>query len=49
MINMLSTCAIEACRPALETIINYARQQSLIPRKLEVEELYDDTTRALER
>jgi 4,5-dihydroxyphthalate decarboxylase len=40
---------VEACRPALQTIINYARQQSLVPRKLEVEELYDDTTRALER
>ena len=27
---------------------NYALQQSLIPRKIDVEELFDDTTRALE-
>ena len=40
---------VEACRPALQTIIDYAVQQSLIPRKVEVEELFDDTTRALER
>jgi 4,5-dihydroxyphthalate decarboxylase len=37
-----------ACRGALQTIINYALQQRLIPRKLEVEELFDDTTRSLE-
>ncbi len=40
---------VEACRPALQTIINYARQQSLIPRRIAVEELFDETTRALER
>jgi 4,5-dihydroxyphthalate decarboxylase len=39
---------LNACRDALQTIINYALQQRLIPRKLEVEELFDDTTRALE-
>jgi 4,5-dihydroxyphthalate decarboxylase len=39
---------LEACRPALQTIIHYALQQSLIPRKIEVEELFDDTTRALD-
>jgi 4,5-dihydroxyphthalate decarboxylase len=40
---------VEACRPALQTIVNYAWQQGLIPRKLDVDELFDDTTRALER
>jgi 4,5-dihydroxyphthalate decarboxylase len=39
---------LNACRGALQTIINYTLQQRLIPRKLEVEELFDDTTRALE-
>src|SRR5262245_53787229 len=38
---------LEACRPALQTIITYALQQRLIPRKIEVEDLFDDTTRAL--
>ena len=38
----------KACRPALQTIITYALQQRLIPRKIEVEDLFDDTTRALE-
>ncbi|HEY6993573.1 MAG TPA: hypothetical protein VH397_07685 [Xanthobacteraceae bacterium] len=40
---------VEACRPALQTIIDYASQQGLIPRKIDVEELFDDTTRTLER
>jgi len=31
----------------LNTIINYALQQNLIPRKIDVEELFDSTTRAL--
>jgi 4,5-dihydroxyphthalate decarboxylase len=35
---------VEACRPALERIIDYAVQQRLIPRRFEVEELFDDTT-----
>lgn len=38
---------VEACRPALAMIINYAVQQKLIPRSFEVDELFDDTTRAL--
>jgi 4,5-dihydroxyphthalate decarboxylase len=38
---------VEACRPALEMIINYSVQQKMIPRRLSVDELYDDTTRAL--
>jgi 4,5-dihydroxyphthalate decarboxylase len=37
----------EACRPALRMIIDYCVQQQLIPRRFEVEELFDDTTRAL--
>jgi 4,5-dihydroxyphthalate decarboxylase len=37
----------EACRPALKMIIDYCVQQQLIARRLEVEELFDDTTRAL--
>ena len=37
----------EACRPALEMMINYAMQQKLLPRPLAVDELFDDTTRAL--
>ncbi len=35
---------VEACRPALERIIDYAAQQGLIPRRFAVEELFDDTT-----
>jgi hypothetical protein len=35
------------CRPALQTIVRYALQQSLMLRKNEVEELFDATTRAL--
>jgi 4,5-dihydroxyphthalate decarboxylase len=38
---------VEACRPALEVIIDYCAHQGLIPRKLSVDELFDDTTRAL--
>jgi 4,5-dihydroxyphthalate decarboxylase len=38
---------LAACRPALQTIVTYALQQSLIPRKIAVEELFDDTTAAL--
>jgi 4,5-dihydroxyphthalate decarboxylase len=36
-----------ACRPALQMIIDYCVQQKLIPRRFEVEELFDHTTRAL--
>jgi 4,5-dihydroxyphthalate decarboxylase len=39
---------VEACRPALEMIISYAVQQKLIPRPFEVDDLLDDTTRALD-
>ncbi len=38
---------VEACRPALEMIVSYAVQQKLIPRPFTVDELFDDTTRAL--
>ena len=40
---------LEACRPALTMIIDYCVQQMLIPRRFEVEELFDETTRALDR
>src|SRR5713101_3512992 len=35
---------VEACRPALQRIIDYAAQQRLIPRRFEVDELFDQTT-----
>jgi 4,5-dihydroxyphthalate decarboxylase len=38
---------VDACRPALTTVINYEVQQQLLPRRFEVDELFDDTTRAL--
>jgi 4,5-dihydroxyphthalate decarboxylase len=38
---------VAACRPALEKIIEYAAQQQLIPRRFEVDELFDDTTRKM--
>jgi 4,5-dihydroxyphthalate decarboxylase len=38
---------LEGCRPALQTVIKYALQQNLIPREISVDELFDDTTRAL--
>jgi 4,5-dihydroxyphthalate decarboxylase len=38
---------IEACRPILEVIIDFCRQQKLIPRPITVDELFDDTTRIL--
>ena len=40
---------LAACRPALQTIIDYALQQSLIPRKIDVDDLFDETTRVLDR
>jgi 4,5-dihydroxyphthalate decarboxylase len=36
-----------ACRPALKMIIDYCLQQQLIPRRFDVEELFDDNTRGL--
>jgi hypothetical protein len=38
---------VESCRPALQMIIDYAVQQRLILRPLEVDALFDDTTRVL--
>jgi 4,5-dihydroxyphthalate decarboxylase len=38
----------QACRPALQLAVGYALQQSLIERKIAVEELFDETTRRLE-
>src|SRR5438876_2976620 len=38
---------VEACRPVLEVIIDYCGRQRLLPRRLSVDELFDDTTRAL--
>jgi 4,5-dihydroxyphthalate decarboxylase len=40
--------SIEALTPALETIILYAYQQELIPRRYSVAELFDDARRVLE-
>jgi 4,5-dihydroxyphthalate decarboxylase len=38
---------VEACRPILEIIIDFCHQQTLIPRRISVDELFDDTTRML--
>jgi 4,5-dihydroxyphthalate decarboxylase len=38
---------VEPCRPVLDAIIDYAHRQYLIERRLSVDELFDDTTRAL--
>ncbi|HUI97371.1 MAG TPA: phosphate ABC transporter substrate-binding protein [Xanthobacteraceae bacterium] len=38
---------VEACRPILETIIDFCADQQLLPRRLTVDELFEDTTRAL--
>lgn len=38
---------VENIRPSLELIIHYSTQQGLIPRRLEVDELFDDLTRNL--
>jgi 4,5-dihydroxyphthalate decarboxylase len=38
---------VEACRPALARIVDYAVQQRLIPRRFEVDELFYDTTLAM--
>ncbi len=37
----------QACLPALRMMIKYTQQQKLLPRPLDVEELFDDTTRSL--
>jgi 4,5-dihydroxyphthalate decarboxylase len=38
---------VEACRPVLQIIIDFCLQQKLITRPMSVDELFDDTTRAL--
>ena len=38
---------VDAVRKPLELIIAYAAQQALIPRRFSVDELFDDTTRAM--
>jgi 4,5-dihydroxyphthalate decarboxylase len=38
---------VEACRTNLEIIIDFCQQQKLISRPFSVDELFDDTTRAL--
>jgi len=38
---------VEACRTSLERIIDYSFEQKLIPKRFSVDELFDDTTRAL--
>ncbi|MFZ3357982.1 MAG: hypothetical protein WA177_04405 [Xanthobacteraceae bacterium] len=38
---------VEACRPDLEIIIDFCLDQKLIPRRMSVDELFDDTTRVL--
>jgi 4,5-dihydroxyphthalate decarboxylase len=38
---------VEACRPILEIILDFCRQQKLISQPMSVDELFDDTTRAL--
>ena len=39
---------VEAVRKSLETIINYAECQGLIPRRFSVDELFNDVTRSLD-
>ena len=38
---------VAACRPILETIIDFCWRQQLLPRRLTVDELFDETTAAL--
>jgi 4,5-dihydroxyphthalate decarboxylase len=38
---------VEANRKPLQLIIDYCAQQALIPRRVAVDELFDDTTRGL--
>ena len=38
---------VEACRESLEQIIDFSVHQKLIPKRFTVDELFDDTTRAL--
>lgn len=43
----MNPLGVEANRRSLEVAIDYAHQQRLIPRRFEVDELFDDVTRAL--
>lgn len=43
----LVPCGLEANRKSLDTIIGYCFEQKMIPRRLAVEELFDDVTRGL--
>ena len=38
---------LAACRPILEVIVDYCSRQQLLPRRLTVDELFDETTAAL--
>ena len=38
---------VEACLPILQIIIDFCHRQALIPRRMSVDELFDDTTRML--
>jgi 4,5-dihydroxyphthalate decarboxylase len=38
---------VEACRPTLQAIVDFCLQQGLISRPVSIDELFDDTTRAL--
>lgn len=38
---------VEACRPALQTLIRYSTRQKMSPRSVQVDELFDDVTRTL--
>lgn len=38
---------VAACRPILEIIIDFCHRQKLIPHRIPVDELFDDTTRVL--
>jgi 4,5-dihydroxyphthalate decarboxylase len=40
---------VAACRPVLEVIIDFCWRQQLLPRRLTVDELFDETTAALTR
>ena len=42
-----SPLGLEANRQALQTAIDYALEQHLLPRRLTVDELFDETTRGL--
>jgi 4,5-dihydroxyphthalate decarboxylase len=42
-----SPFGIEATRPALELVIDYAHQQKIIPRRYSVDEIYEDAARII--